>query len=112
MKTAFRVLLALFTPMVFSACSSSGNTLTEETNATLVWSGEYMADGCGFHLVVNDTLYKPENENTLDEAFKTEEPTAVKVKFERLQQKIDRRCGLSTESRAMEGIRIISIKKR
>ncbi len=78
----------------------------------LFWSGEYMVDGCGFHLVINDTNYKPDNEDDIGDAFKTEASVPVRVRFERLQQQIDRRCGLATQSRAMPGIRVLSISRR
>ncbi|MFT2011334.1 hypothetical protein ACMA1I_21865 [Pontibacter sp. 13R65] len=114
MKTAFRRYFILLLPMafLFVSCNDSANALAEEADATLYWSGEYMVDGCGFHLVINDTKYKPENEDAIGDAFKSEEPMQVTVKFERLEQQIDRPCGLSPQSRAMDGIRVIAISKK
>lgn len=85
---------------------------TETAEATLVWSGEYMVDGCGFEVVINDKRFKPENEDEIDASLKVEGSTPVLVEFVRLGEQIDRRCGLATESRAMDGIRIVSVKKK
>ena len=114
MKKPLRTVLFLLLPLLLAlnSCTDNSKGLVEEADGMLFWSGEYMVDGCGFHLVMNDTSYKPDNEDDIGEAFKTQDPIPVTVKIERLQQQIDRRCGLATQSRAMEGIRVISISKR
>jgi len=105
--------LTLLTVISFSSCRNKiMDKETKKTEGLLVWSGEYMVDGCGFHVVINDREYKPEDEEAIDESFKTEEPIPVLISYELTGETIDRRCGLSTESRAMDGIRIISLEKR
>lgn len=94
---------------------TTGNTSaiegTEKATGTLTWAGEYMVDGCGFTLEIDGKTYKPENEDTIDAAFKIEGSMPVEVEFVRLNEQIDRRCGLSPDSKAMDGIRIVSITK-
>ncbi|MFD2245305.1 hypothetical protein [Pontibacter ruber] len=85
---------------------------TETANAILVWSGEYMVDGCGFEVLINDKKYKPENEQDIDGAFKVEGNTPVVIEFVRLGTQLDIRCGLSTQSRAMDAIRVVSVKRK
>ena len=97
--------------LLFTSCQDSAQQDTETANATLVWSGEYMVDGCGFEVVIADKKYKPENEDAIDESFKVEGTMPVLVEFVRLGTQLDRRCGLSSESKAMDAIRIISVKR-
>ncbi|WP_299708143.1 hypothetical protein [uncultured Pontibacter sp.] len=85
---------------------------TETAEALLVWSGEYMVDGCGFEVLINGSRYKPENENDIDEAFKIEGETPVIIEFVRLGKQIDIPCGLSPQSRPMDGIRVLNVRKR
>jgi hypothetical protein len=105
------LLLGMATSFLTS-CQDGMNSDTETTEATLVWSGEYMVDGCGFEVLINDTRYKPENEDEIDASFKVEGQIPVMIEFERLGREIDIPCGLSPQSRAMEGIRVLSVKKR
>lgn len=108
-------LAALLLVVAAFLTSCQNKTMKQESEmkeAMLVWSGEYMVDGCGFHVVIDDRQYKPEDEEAIDESFKTEEPLPVLISYELTGETIDRRCGLSTESRAMDGIRILKIEKR
>jgi hypothetical protein len=104
-------LVGLFAIMLTS-CQNSSNDSGETANATLIWSGEYMVDGCGFEVEIDGKRYKPDNENEIDETFKVEGETPVVLTFERLGRQLDIRCGLSTQSRAMDAIRVVSVKKR
>ncbi|MBD1395808.1 hypothetical protein H9Q13_01410 [Pontibacter sp. JH31] len=108
------VLLAIigFSAFFFTSCQDTMQQDSETAEATLVWSGEYMVDGCGFEVIINDKKYKPENEDDIDESFKVEGQMPVIIEFVRLGEQIDRRCGLSTQSRAMDGIRVVSVKKK
>jgi hypothetical protein len=113
MKTPLLLAAILCAAIFFiTSCQDSMQQETETAEATLIWSGEYMVDGCGFEVIINDKKYKPENEDDIDESFKVEGSIPVLVEFVRLGEQIDRRCGLSPESRAMDGIRVISVKKK
>lgn len=97
----------------FTSCQNEGVAQQSEmSEGLLVWSGEYMVDGCGFHVVIDDRQYKPEDEDAIDDAFKTEEPLPVLISYELTGEVIDRRCGLSTESREMDGIRILNLERQ
>lgn len=113
MKLAFTTFafICLFVFMMTS-CQNGADDTQETTDAMLVWSGEYMVDGCGFEVLIDGKRYKPDNENEIDEAFKVEGETPVLITFERLGRQLDIRCGLSTQSRAMDAIRVVSVKKR
>ena len=104
--------LALLTMMFLTACQSNADGNSETNDATLIWSGEYMVDGCGFEVEIDGKRFKPENESEMDEAFKVEGETPVIITYEKLGRQLDIRCGLSTQSRAMDAIRVITIKKR
>ncbi len=104
---------AFFLLTAFTSCGNEAlQQEAEMTEATLVWSGEYMVDGCGFHVMINDKPYKPVDEDAIEGRFKTEEPIPVMLSYELTGETIDRRCGLSTDSKAMDGIRILSLEKR
>ncbi|SIQ86616.1 hypothetical protein [Pontibacter lucknowensis] len=98
--------------LLLISCQHTPNTEADTKEAMLIWSGEYMVDGCGFEVLINGNRYKPENERDIDEAFKVEGETPVLIEFEKLGRQLDIRCGLSTQSRAMDAIRVISVKKR
>lgn len=106
------LLLLLLVCVGFACQQQDTDGSTEKADAILEWSGEYMVDGCGFRVLIDDKAYKPENEEDIAEAFKTEAPTPVVISFVRLNEQIDRRCGLATESKAMDGIRVVSVTKR
>lgn len=114
MKLTYCLAALLFmTVLYLSSCQNKSMTQQPEMKeALLVWSGEYMVDGCGFHVVIDDRQYKPEDEQAIAEEFKTEEPQQVLISYELTGEIIDRRCGLSPESKAMDGIRINSIERR
>ena len=114
MKT--HLLATVFSAMaILAGCSQKSMNTEDQTitkEAQLVWSGEYMVDGCGFKLIIDGRDYKPEDEEAIDASFKTEEGTIpVKVTYTETGETIDRRCGLSTEDRSMPGIRITSLER-
>ncbi len=102
----------LFILLLLCSCSSGSGNSIETADATLLWSGEYMVDGCGFEVLMDAKKYKPENEDAIGETFKNGNRHNIVLQFVRLDTTIDRRCGLSTESREMEGIRIVSVKAK
>ncbi|MBD1395809.1 hypothetical protein H9Q13_01415 [Pontibacter sp. JH31] len=81
-----------------------------ESTATLTWSGDYAADGCGYRIEIDEQIYKPGNEQDIAESFKSSEPIPVDVKFI-LQGRKDIQCGMLPASQSVQFIQIISIKK-
>ncbi|GGG02552.1 hypothetical protein [Pontibacter amylolyticus] len=108
----FVAILGLIMTLTFAACQNNADGNAETDDAILIWSGEYMVDGCGFEVEIDGKRFKPDNENEMDEAFKVEGETPVIITYEKLGRQLDIRCGLSTQSRAMDAIRVISVKKR
>ena len=108
-----RLLLAPL--LLFAAClTACQSTATHETGhetatATLRWTGEVAADGCGFEVVIDGKNYLPENEDAISAAYKQQDSTQVQLVFVRLPEPIDRRCGMLPQPRVMEAIRIVSI---
>ncbi|PKV75870.1 hypothetical protein [Pontibacter ramchanderi] len=108
----YTTILILMSTLAFSGCQNNADSNEETAEATLIWSGEYMVDGCGFEVEIDGKRFKPENENEIDAAFKVEGELPVIITYEKLGRQLDIRCGLSTQSRAMDAIRIITVKKR
>ncbi|MCJ8163349.1 hypothetical protein MKJ04_00740 [Pontibacter sp. E15-1] len=96
------------------ACQTSTTTdkNPEVATATLLWTGELAADGCGFEVLLDGRKYLPENEDAIDARYKANARTEVELTFERLPDPIDRRCGMVPQPRVMDAIRIISIRPR
>jgi hypothetical protein len=110
--TITTIALLCLSAIVLLSCQNSSDGDAETSDATLIWSGEYMVDGCGFEVEIDGKRFKPDNENEIDEAFKVEGETPVLITFEKLGRQLDIRCGLSTQSRAMDAIRVVTVKKR
>ncbi|WP_161888338.1 hypothetical protein [Pontibacter russatus] len=104
-----RLLLAPL--LFFAACQSAATHETghETATATLLWTGEVAADGCGFEVLIDGKKYLPENEDAIDAAYKQQDSTQVQLEYVLLPEPIDRRCGMLPQPRVMEAIRIVSI---
>jgi len=83
------------------------NILTNE--ATIEWSGAYEVDGCGFFVIINQKEYKPVNETIIDDSYKSGQ-VDVTIKYELLNEKIEKSCGDLPYMLSFDGIRIISIE--
>jgi len=95
----------------FSSCQTSA---TQENNqdtaaATLLWTGEIAADGCGFEVMIDGKKYLPANEDAIDAVYKNQDSTQVQLEFVRLPEPIDRRCGMLPQPRVMNAIQIVSV---
>jgi len=110
-----QLLLPLCLLLTFLASCQTNNSPMENTpetaTATLLWTGEIAADGCGFEIVIDGKKYLPENEDAIDEAYKGSDSTQVQLEFVRLPEPIDRRCGMLPQPRVMDAIRLVSITK-
>ena len=110
-----QLLLPLCLLLTFLASCQTNNSPMESTpetaTATLLWTGEIAADGCGFEIVIDGKKYLPENEDAIDEEYKGSDSTQVQLEFVRLPEPIDRRCGMLPQPRVMDAIRLVSITK-
>lgn len=91
------------------SCQTQAGNENETATATLLWTGEIDADGCGFEIMIDGKKYLPANEEAIDDTYKSSDSTKVNLEFERLQEQIDRRCGMLPQPRIMDAVRIISI---
>lgn len=95
-----------------SACQQQASQTTTSTTATLVWTGEIAADGCGFEVLIDGKSYLPENEEAIPAKFKESDSTEVSIAYEMLPEPIDRRCGMIPEPRVKDAIRILSVEAK
>lgn len=95
--------------LLFTGCQTKAGQENETAQATLLWTGELAADGCGFEVVIDGKKYLPANEDAIDEAFKNRDSTQVQLEFVRLQEQIDRRCGMLPQPRVMDAVRVIKV---
>lgn len=104
------ILLAL-SLCLFTACQSVEQQESGQpsTTATLHWTGEIAADGCGFEVEIDGKRYLPENEDAIPAKYKERESTQVQLEYESLAEPIDRRCGMLPQPRVMDAIRVISV---
>lgn len=67
--------------LFLTACDKNEEEVPTETlEGTLIWSGEYRSDGCGYILITeNEVYHKPINESAIDDAFKANSQTEVIV---------------------------------
>ena len=97
------------------SCGSDDNDNNENrliSDAILEWRGDKEIEGCGFFILMNDNVYKPVNEEIINNSFKSSN-TYVVIEYELLNKKIETLCYDSHYSQLEhDGIRIISIKKR
>jgi hypothetical protein len=81
----------------------------QEAVATLYWSGDYAADGCGFSILLNEQIYKPQNEGAIAASFRKEGPMTVEISYVLPGKKIEYVCGLMRNH--SERINIFSLKE-
>ena len=97
------------------SCGSDDNNNNEnrlKSDAILEWRGDYVIEGCGFFILMNDNVYKPVNEEIINNSFKSAN-TCVVIEYELLDEKIETLCyDILAPIEHKTGIRIFSIKKR
>ena len=103
--------LTLLAALTMTACQYTSQPEKEgiTARATLFWSGEIAADGCGFEIEINGKKYLPENEDAIPATFKESESSEVKLTYLPLDNQIDRRCGMLPQPRVMDAVSVISV---
>ncbi len=111
MKLASALTGLLFTALTFTACQNTSQSETEKltSEATLLWTGEIAADGCGFEIEMDGKKYIAENEDAIPASFKESESSEVKLTYLPVKEQIDRRCGMIPQPRLMDAVRVISV---
>lgn len=84
--------------------------LNQSTAATLYWTGEIAADGCGFEVEIAGKRYLPENEEAIPHKYKAQDSSDVRLTYRVLPDPIDRRCGMLPQPRVMPAVRILSVE--
>jgi hypothetical protein len=105
----YALLLVTFVSLGFS-CEKCDDLEVLESTATLSWSGEYEADGCGYSIQLGESSFKPDNEKDINDSFKTETSSTVRLNYVHLDRR-NFQCGMLPVSTTMDFIRIISIEK-
>ena len=107
MKNKIRIILVVFL-FTTVACQEPSNTIYEE-NATLIWTGEYEVDGCGFFVEIDSVQYKPQSESVVSPHFKERSRVNVTIQYLDLQYEIEYYCGDLPEAQKVGAIRVISL---
>lgn len=112
MKSSTLYLAALLTlALTAFSCDKKEEVVPDmqEAVATLFWTGDYAADGCGFSILLNEQVYKPQNEGAIAVSFKKEEPMTVEISYVLPGKKIEYVCGLMRNH--SERINIFALKE-
>jgi len=106
-----RILILVCALGFFLSCKKSNDSSNLKSDAVLTWTGDYAVDGCGFFITINEHKYKPENESIIDSNFKSGSSNVI-VEYQLSNRKIETACGDLPTSTMIDGIKIISIKKK
>ncbi|GGG02540.1 hypothetical protein [Pontibacter amylolyticus] len=91
------------------SCDKNDDLEVMEATATLLWTGDYAVDGCGFSVYLNDQHYKTDNEQEIDNKFKTQDAHTVLIKYTLPAKPKEYSCGWGTLKKSE--IRLLSIKE-
>ena len=92
--------------LVILAFSCEDNEVNIATDATLIWTGEYDVDGCGFFIEIDSVEYKAENEEIIPPAFKVDYPLSVSIQYIDLLYDIEYSCGDSISTNKIKAIKL------
>ncbi|WP_266205013.1 hypothetical protein [Pontibacter kalidii] len=105
-------LLLLLASMVSlsSGCNKEDDTSTtvETIDATLVWTGDYALDGCGYMLRIGEVEHKPLNEDAISSSYKAGSPTEVEARIINYHKK-EKFCMVGAE---INTIKIVELRRR
>lgn len=82
-----------------------------KAEATLRWTGDYAADGCGFFIVINNEEFKPVNEAFLDDHFKQETDQKIYLEYVELLNEREIQCGMNPEPIEVQLVEVITVKR-
>ncbi len=82
------------------------------SEAILLWTGDYAADGCGYFIELDSIRYKPIDEDSIDNRYQELGlRTRVFIEYELPEILIGKYCGNVSEPTTAPGIRLYSIKE-
>lgn len=104
-----KIMLEVLISILLVSCKEENSDI-EKSDAILKWTAPYEVDGCGFFVIMKGVEYKPENENFIDDSFKSTPESSVTVQFKHLNKSITSFCewGTPLENAAIE---VESIKR-
>ena len=79
---------------------------TEIVEATLVWTGDYAVDGCGYILYIGGVQHKPTNEQHIPDSYKSASSTEVEARILNYGKKV--KACMSGVS--MNSIKVVSLR--
>ena len=85
-----------------------------DSAATLIWTGEYEADGCGFFVDIDSVRYKPQNEDFIDDRFQRSAYPAEQIVITYKELSIEKAfyCDHMPEAQSYPWIEILSLDKK
>ncbi|MEJ8757183.1 hypothetical protein WG947_09265 [Pontibacter sp. H259] len=95
--------------LALSACEKDEDVPTETIEGTLVWTGDYRTDGCGYILNTATGTHKPINESIIDDTYKANSQTEVIVKIINYNKPAQQPC---RSSYSYNEIKIIQIQPK
>ena len=110
MRSLLLLHLSMLTFLLLTSCKKDEEDCftTATVDATLVWTGDYAVDGCGYILYIGETQHKPANEQRIPDSYKTASPTEVEVRIINYGQKVNAcMSGVS-----MNSIKVVSLRAR
>lgn len=87
-------------------------SVTPYQEATLSFQGDYSYDGCGYFFTINNHQYKADNESIIDKSFQNPAVTQVLIQYKELSSPINYICGFNPTVQKIDGIHLLSIKKK
>lgn len=104
-------------PLLLFAFASCQDAITPKeengsltSTATLYWTGEIAADGCGFEIEIAGKRYLPEDESAIPAKYKEQDSSRVQLKYKALPEPIDRRCGMMPQPRVKPAIQVLQVE--
>ncbi|MBK8944710.1 MAG: hypothetical protein IPM32_05485 [Ignavibacteriae bacterium] len=94
---------------IFSISCEDENEVIYETDAKLIWTGDYDTGGCGFFIEIDSILYKPENEGIIPPAFKIDRNLSVTIQYLDLVYEIETNCTIETYPQKANAIKLTSM---
>ena len=90
---------------IFISCDEE-NDIIFVPDASLIWTGDYDVDGCGFFVETNGNVYKPENEGIIPPEYRID-TLSITVQFIDLLYEIDYYCGDTNEKQSARAIKLL-----
>jgi hypothetical protein len=106
MKKYVKIFSAVILLAFFSSCNEE-NDIIFVPDATLIWTGDYNVDGCGFFVETHGNIYKPENETIIPPEYSKVDSLSITVQFIDLSYEIDYYCGDLENKQSVRAIKLL-----